>query len=91
VVKHGKTRDRLGEEYGVLCFEMEATGLMNQLPCLVIRGVCDYSDLHKNKQWQGYAALTAPVYAKMLLSVVYANQFRVSGSLLDGATVSESS
>ena len=31
VMKHGKTRDRLTEEYGMLCFEMEAAGLMNQL------------------------------------------------------------
>jgi nucleoside phosphorylase len=76
VMKHGKTRDRLAKEYGMLCFEMEAAGLMNQLPCLVIRGICDYSDSHKNKQWQGYAALTAAAYAKILLSVVSVNQSR---------------
>jgi hypothetical protein len=75
-MKHGKTRDRLAKEYGMLCFEMEAAGLMNQLPCLVIRGICDYSDSHKNKQWQGYAALTAAAYAKILLSVVSVNQSR---------------
>ena len=86
VMKHGKTRDRLAKKHGMLCFEMEAAGLMNQLPCLVIRGICDYSDSHKNKQWQGYAAITAASYAKMLLSVVSANQFRRSPrSLLDGA------
>jgi hypothetical protein len=44
--------------------------VMNQLPFLVIRGICDYSDSHKNKKWQGYAALTAAAYGKMLLSVV---------------------
>ncbi|KAN0070150.1 hypothetical protein V8E54_011731 [Elaphomyces granulatus] len=76
VIKHGKTRDRLGERHGMLCFEMEAAGLMNQLPCLVIRGICDYSDSHKNKQWQGYAALTAAAYAKILLSVVSVNRIR---------------
>ena len=76
VMKHGKTRDQLGKQHGMLCFEMEAAGLMNQLPCLVIRGICDYSDSHKNKQWQGYAALTAAAYAKMLLSVVSVNRFR---------------
>ena len=59
VMKDGRTRDRLAKEHGMLCFEMEAAGLMNQLPCLVIRGICDYSDSHKNKLWQGYAALTA--------------------------------
>ena len=40
-MKHGQTRGRLGEEYGVLCFEMEAAGLMNQLPGRVIWGICD--------------------------------------------------
>ena len=47
---------------------------MNQLPCLVIRGICDYSDSHKTKQWQGYAALAAEAYAKILLTTVSANQ-----------------
>ena len=71
VMKHEKTRDRLGEKYGVLCFDMEAAH-----GCLVIRG-CDYSDSHKNKEWHGYAALiTAAVYARILLSVVSANRFR---------------
>ncbi|KAN0068058.1 hypothetical protein V8E54_013986 [Elaphomyces granulatus] len=73
VMKHGKTRDRLAKEHGMLCFEMEAAGLMNQLPCLVIRGICGYSDSHKNKQWQGYAALAAAAYARILLSVVSVN------------------
>jgi hypothetical protein len=49
---------------------MEAAGLMDQFLCLVIRGVCDYADSHKNKQWQGYAALTASAYAKELLGVI---------------------
>ena len=66
-IEDGKTRDQLAKEYGMLCFEMEAAGLMNQLPCLVIRGIDDYFDSHKNKRWQGCAAFTAAVYAKMLL------------------------
>ncbi|KAN0077667.1 hypothetical protein V8E54_005971 [Elaphomyces granulatus] len=70
VMKDGRTRDNLAKEHGILCFEMEAAGLMNQLPFLVIRGICDYSDSHKNKKWQGCAALTAAAYGKMLLSVV---------------------
>ncbi|KAL4957112.1 hypothetical protein BDW69DRAFT_180996 [Aspergillus filifer] len=49
---------------------MEAAGLMQDFPCIVIRGICDYSDSHKNKQWQGYAALAAASYAKELLSYV---------------------
>jgi nucleoside phosphorylase len=53
-----------------LCFEMEAAGLMLDFPCVVIRGVCDYADSHKNKEWQGYAALAAVAYTKELLGYV---------------------
>jgi nucleoside phosphorylase len=71
VIKDGATRDRLSEELGgVLCFEMEAAGLMNDFPCLVVRGVCDYADSHKNKAWQPYAAATAAACAKAILSLV---------------------
>jgi nucleoside phosphorylase len=49
---------------------MEAAGLMNHFPCLVIRGICDYADSHKNKTWQPYAAATAAACAKELLSVI---------------------
>lgn len=66
-MKDAQVRDKLAEERDVLCFEIEAAGLMNVFPCLVIRGICDYSDTHKNKKWQGYAAMTAAVYAKDLL------------------------
>ena len=48
VIKHGKTRDQLAQELGNICFEMEAAGLMDHFPCVVIRGICDYSDTHKN-------------------------------------------
>ncbi|KAH8432790.1 uncharacterized protein LDX57_010417 [Aspergillus melleus] len=69
VVKDAETRDRYAREMGIICFEMEAAGLMNHFPCLVIRGICDYSDSHKNKKWQAYAAATAAAYTKELLSV----------------------
>jgi hypothetical protein len=70
VMRHGATRERIRKEYSVLCFEMEAAGLMNDFPCLVIRGICDYSDTHKHKVWQRYAAATAAGYAKELLGVI---------------------
>ncbi|WYZ44457.1 hypothetical protein EsH8_VII_000893 [Colletotrichum jinshuiense] len=69
VMKHGKTRDQMAKELGALCFEVEAAGLQDFL-CLVIRGICDYSDSHKNKTWQEYAAATAAAFAKELLSVI---------------------
>jgi nucleoside phosphorylase len=48
VVKDPRVRDRLSQEFGALCVEMEAAGLMNDFPCIVIRGICDYADSHKN-------------------------------------------
>ena len=70
VMKDGEKRDKLATELGAICFEMEAAGFINQLPCLIIRGISDYSDAHKNKQWQRYAAATAAAYAKELLSTL---------------------
>lgn len=43
---------------------------MDSFPCLVIRGICDYADSHKNRIWQPYAAATAAAYAKELLSTI---------------------
>jgi len=70
LMRDAQVRDHLAQTEGVLCFETEAAGLMDPFRCLVIRGICDYSDTHKNDLWQGYAAATAAAYAKELLSVV---------------------
>jgi hypothetical protein len=71
VMRSAAERDKVSAELGgVLCFEMEAAGLMNSFPCLVVRGICDYADSHKNKRWQPYAAGAAAAYAKEVLSVI---------------------
>ncbi|KAL4887774.1 nucleoside phosphorylase domain-containing protein [Aspergillus ambiguus] len=74
VMKNSLTRDRLASQHGIICFEMEAAGLMNTFPCLVIRGISDYADSHKNDDWQGYAAATAAAYAKELLLLLPAKK-----------------
>ncbi|OQE34403.1 hypothetical protein PENCOP_c018G00646 [Penicillium coprophilum] len=75
LMKDAVIRDRLATEKDILCFEMEAAGLMNTFPCLIIRGICDYSDSHKNKEWQGYAAMVAATYTKDLLWRIPLNRF----------------
>lgn len=60
-------RNRVQAEHEAICFEMEAAGVMEEHPCVVVRGICDYADSHKNKGWQDYAAATAAAYAKGLL------------------------
>lgn len=62
-------RSELAHEFDAICIDMEGAGVMDRLPCLVIRGICDYADSHKNDQWQRYAAASAAAYAKSYLSV----------------------
>jgi nucleoside phosphorylase len=74
LVKDPAVRDRLKRDMNIICVEMEAAGLMDTFPCLVIRGICDYADSHKNKRWQPYAAAVAAAYMKELLTVMSAQQ-----------------
>ncbi|UPK93849.1 hypothetical protein LCI18_004784 [Fusarium solani-melongenae] len=71
----------VGEEF--LCVEMEAAGLMNSFPCLVIRRICDYADSHKNDRWQRYASATASAFAVELLGCVPARQLQDTSSALE--------
>ncbi|KAI8721385.1 hypothetical protein NCS52_00586000 [Fusarium sp. LHS14.1] len=67
VMKSAAERDRLYKEEGVIAFDMEGAGVWNELPCIIVKGVCDYADSHKNKKWQRFAAATAASAAKALL------------------------
>lgn len=78
LMKDAVTRDKISQQHDVMCFEMEAAGLSNDFSCVVIRGICDYSDSHKNDEWQGYAIATATSYAKELLQTI--PRVQVAGS-----------
>ncbi|RKL32474.1 hypothetical protein BFJ72_g10417 [Fusarium proliferatum] len=82
LMKDATIRDELAKK-GVLCFETEAAGVMNHFPCLVIRGICNYADTHKNDQWQGYAAMTAAAYAKDLLCQIHPNRAEAEAKISD--------
>ena len=84
VIKDSRLRDRLGEEdESILCFEMEAAGIMKSFPSLAIRGMCDYCDSHKNCQWQPFAAAVAASLAKAILSVIPAEKVRHMKDMLE--------
>lgn len=91
VVKDAIMRDKLQQQHGILCFEMEAAGLINGLDCLVIRGICDYSDSHKNKRWQPYAAAASAAYAKELIYSlpIYNPQVSIMSPLQSTSTIPE--
>ena len=71
LMRNGVARDKINSDLGgVLCFDMESAALMNIFPSLIIRGISDYADSHKDKKWQPYAAAAAAAYAKEPLSVI---------------------
>jgi hypothetical protein len=51
---------------------MEAAGLINFIPCLVIRGISDYANFYKppKKGWYAYAITVAAAYAKEFIEKV---------------------
>ncbi|KAH6645074.1 hypothetical protein BKA67DRAFT_527417, partial [Truncatella angustata] len=64
-VQRGIQTQNIGD---ILCFEMEAAGLMTEFPYVVIRGISHYADSHENDVWQYYAAAAAAACTKELLS-----------------------
>lgn len=67
VMKSGKHRDQAAAAHNVIAFEMEGAGAWDEVPCIVVKGVCDYADSHKNKDWQDFAAATAASVARAVL------------------------
>ncbi|KAK7928433.1 hypothetical protein PG985_005431 [Apiospora marii] len=67
VLKSGEDRDSIAQQEEVIAFEMESAGVWDIVPCVVIKGACDYADSHKMKAWQHYAAATAAACMKAFL------------------------
>ncbi|MGD0567057.1 MAG: hypothetical protein ABSA78_01530 [Candidatus Sulfotelmatobacter sp.] len=72
LLKDAAVRDTLRDKYGVRAVEMEASGIADGtwtagLGYIIIRGISDYCDEHKNDVWQGYAAVVAAAYARALI------------------------
>lgn len=67
VMKSGAHRNHIAVEEKVIGFEMEGAGVWDNFPTVVIKGVCDYSDSHKSKEWQPYAAAAAASCMKAFL------------------------
>ncbi|KAL4960741.1 uncharacterized protein BDV14DRAFT_204484, partial [Aspergillus stella-maris] len=67
VMKSAQHRDEIVKREKVIGFEMEGAGVWDDVPCIIIKGVCDYADSHKSKLWQAYAAATGASAAKAFL------------------------
>uniref|UniRef100_A0A093VGA7 Putative SWI/SNF-related matrix-associated actin-dependent regulator of chromatin subfamily A member 3-like 1 n=1 Tax=Talaromyces marneffei PM1 TaxID=1077442 RepID=A0A093VGA7_TALMA len=78
VMKSATHREEIANAENVIAFEMEGAGIWDKFSCLVIKGVCDYADSHKNKNWQSYAASVAASAMKVVLGQYVTSQ-RQSG------------
>jgi hypothetical protein len=67
VMKSSEHRDQIAREHNVIAFDMEGAGVWDELPCIVVKGICDYADSYKNKVWQPFAAAIAAAVAKAML------------------------
>ncbi|KAF4942093.1 hypothetical protein CGCF245_v000984 [Colletotrichum fructicola] len=69
VMKSGEHRDMMAQQHGIIAFEMEGAGVWDEIPCIIVKSVCDYADSHKNKKWQGFAAMAAASATKAVLNM----------------------
>ncbi|EED22857.1 conserved hypothetical protein [Talaromyces stipitatus ATCC 10500] len=67
VMKSGLDRDEIATRDKVMAFEMEGARVWDILPCIVIKGVCDYADSHKNEVWQHCADATGAACMRAVL------------------------
>lgn len=70
MIRNARHRDELRDKHDLISLEIEAAGITNTLPTGVIRGVYNYGDGQKNKDWQPYTAAVAAVYAKGILYII---------------------
>ncbi|KAF2198804.1 purine and uridine phosphorylase [Delitschia confertaspora ATCC 74209] len=85
VIQDGQLRDQISARCGeALCIEMEAAGVNMNRPCLVIRGISDYADTHKNDIWQSYAAGNAAAFTRELLCRIQPNSINEMKGVIEG-------
>lgn len=55
---------------GVIAFEMEGAGAWEVFGTIVVKGIVDYADSHKNKKWRGYPAARAALCAAAMIEEI---------------------
>lgn len=75
VLKDPNIRDTLRMQHKAIAAEMEGSGIADaatddNVNFVIIRGICDYCDTHKNDIWQEYAALVAAAYTRSLIEAL---------------------
>lgn len=56
---------------------MEGAGVWSEVPCIIVKGICNYTDNYKNKKWQNFAAATA-----ISVTVAILAKYKVPGAII---------
>jgi nucleoside phosphorylase len=91
VMKSGEDRDRIAVAHNLIAFEMEGAGAWDEGRCIVIKGISDYADSHKNEAWQDFAAATAASVTKAILGRYVFHDEDRNPSLTNGRSVAGNS
>jgi nucleoside phosphorylase len=67
VMNSGAHRDEISREENVIAFETEGAGAWEEMPCIIVKGVCNYADCHKSDKWLRFATATSASAAKAVL------------------------
>ncbi|SMR58378.1 unnamed protein product [Zymoseptoria tritici ST99CH_1E4] len=70
VMKSGHRRDLLIRDEKVIAFEMEGAGAWEVFGTIVVKGIVDYADSHKNKKWRGCPAARAALCAAAMIEEI---------------------
>lgn len=66
----GIHRDSLAQKHNIIAFEMEGAGVWDELPCIIVKGVSDYGDGHKPKNWAAWQNFAAAASASVAMGLV---------------------
>lgn len=69
-MKSAQRRNELVKLHNALAIEMEGPGVWSSVPTMVVKGVVDYADSHKNKVWRLYSAARAALCTKTIIELM---------------------
>ncbi|XP_061179810.1 uncharacterized protein LOC133188409 isoform X1 [Saccostrea echinata] len=76
ITKYDNTRLEFAVNYGITCFDCEYDQVIESIvgnrkdSFMFIRGISDYNDGSKNKEWQPYASLAAAAMMKTIIKMI---------------------
>jgi nucleoside phosphorylase len=70
VMKSAHRRDLLIRQENVIGFELEGAGAWEVFGTIVVKGIVDYADSHKSKEWRGYPAARAALCTAAMIEEI---------------------